>query len=348
VSARQIPAAPHTADAPAWTWPIYLSRYDRRGMLTEPEANALRGFDLELVRRDGLAAVTDPASAGARLARPLADAIEALYCPADERDQRRYARDAAALVLLRCGELRRAYWGWSPQDWIDLIGAAFRRRWPGQIGANARAFLIAFAYLLGDFTSFEQFGRFRRVPLARRVFGAELVEDAVDRLCSVLAGWGYSRERGRFASVIVQALLLNRSPLLQELSAEALVAMRTLPATDVNWPKDLCGIHRAITALGHVEAPPRPRHTGGPAKIEGTAEDWAQLVERWYATSMLSPKIRAGYCSVLAKVGRWLVAEHPQVTDPAQWNSQVCASWVAAVDRMAVGDYSQWTEGMRA
>jgi integrase len=351
VSARQIPAVSRMAGAPAWSWPIDISCYDRRGMLTEPEADALRGLDLELLRRDGLASATDRARPTARLARPLADAIEAMYWPPDERDQRRYARDAAALVLLRCGKLRRAYWDWSPQDWIDLIGsdgAAFRQLWPGQIGANARAFLIAFAYLLGEFTSFEQFGRFRRVPLARRVFGAKLVDDAVQRVFTVLADWGYSREREKLASVIVQALLLNRSPLLQDMSAETLVAMRATPATGVNWPKDLYGIHRAIAELGFVDPPPRPRHTGGPARIEGTAEDWAVQVERWYATSTLSPKIRAGYRSVLAKVGRWLAVEHPEVTDPAQWNRQLCASWVAAVDRMAVGDYSQWTDGMQA
>lgn len=37
-----------------------------------------------------------------------------------------------------------------------------------------------------------------------------------------------------------------------------------------------------------------------------------------------------------------------EVTGPELWTRQTCASWVAAVDRMTVGDYSQWTTGMRS
>lgn len=51
---------------------------------------------------------------------------------------------------------------------------------------------------------------------------------------------------------------------------------------------------------------------------------------------------------MLAKIGRWLAAEHPEITEPGQWTRQTCASWVATVDRMAVGDFSQWMHGMRS
>jgi len=43
--------------------------------------------------------------------------------------------------------------------------------------------------------------------------------------------------------------------------------------------------------------------------------------------------------SRLLKVGRWIAAEHPDVADPAAWTRKACAAWVAAVDRMNVGDY---------
>lgn len=62
----------------------------------------------------------------------------------------------------------------------------------------------------------------------------------------------------------------------------------------------------------------------------------------------MTPKVRTSYRSVLAKIGRWLAAEHPDVTAPEHWTRQTCASWVAAVDRMRVGDFSQWTAGMRS
>ena len=46
-------------------------------------------------------------------------------------------------------------------------------------------------------------------------------------------------------------------------------------------------------------------------------------------------------------MGRWLAGEHPEITEPSQWTRQTCAAWVAAVDRMAVGDYSQSLNGKR-
>ncbi len=344
-------AAVRPARAPAWSWPLDLDRYDRRTLLSDAETETLRHLDLDQLRRDGLAPGAAALRPAARLVRPMADVIAVLQWPPDGRHQRRFARDAAGLVLIRCGELRRAVWGWSVQDWVSLISgdaATFRRAWPGQVGPNARPFLIAYAYLLGGFTAFDQLGRFGRLALARRVFGSELVDAAVGQACKVLAGWGYQRDAGRLMAVICQLLLLNRSPLLEDLSTEVLTRLRTDPAMDPHWAKDLYGIHRAVAALGHADPPPQPRYGDGPAEIAGTNDGWAEWVERWYATSTLTPKVRASYRSVLAKIGRWLAAGHPQIAAPADWTRQTCVAWVAAVDRMAVGDFSQWTDAMRA
>ncbi|TXL83628.1 site-specific integrase [Streptomyces sp. IB2014 016-6] len=207
--------------------------------------------------------------------------------------------------------------------------------------------MITLAYLLGEFTAFDRLGRFQRPALASRVFGADPVNDAVRRICKVLADWGYRRDADKLAAVICQMLLLNRSPLLKDLSTEALAALRDHPAMSGQWGKDLYGLHRAVAALGHADPPPSG-HEAGPAAMEGVPAPWAASVEHWYATSTLTPKIRSGYRSVLAKIGRWLAAEHPEITEPGQWTRQTCAAWVAAVDRMAVGDFSQWTQGMRS
>jgi hypothetical protein len=48
-----------------------------------------------------------------------------------------------------------------------------------------------------------------------------------------------------------------------------------------------------------------------------------------------------------AKVGRWLAAEHPEAEDPTLWTRQICAAWVASLDRMNVGDFVQRTVGVR-
>ncbi|WP_052721297.1 tyrosine-type recombinase/integrase [Actinoplanes rectilineatus] len=75
--------------------------------------------------------------------------------------------------------------------------------------------------------------------------------------------------------------------------------------------------------------------------IEGASSSWTEWLERWHTTSTLSPKVRSNHRSVLSKVGRWLAAEHPQITEPAQWTRQTCAAWVAAVNSLRVGDYVQ-------
>jgi len=94
----------------------------------------MAGFDLEILRRDGLAAETDPnaanSSAGAATGRRDQNPALAHRRSATNRGS---PRDAAGLVLMRCGQLRRAFWGWSPQDWIALIGAGGARL-PAPVG----------------------------------------------------------------------------------------------------------------------------------------------------------------------------------------------------------------------
>jgi len=82
--------------------------------------------------------------------------------------------------------------------------------------------------------------------------------------------------------------------------------------------------------------------------IEGADPTWTAWIERWHATSTLTPKVRATVRTIMAKAGRWLTAEHPEITEPSQWTRGTCAAWVAAVDRMAVGDYVQRREGLGA
>ena len=336
-----------TATASAWPWPLDLARYDRRGCLAGAELDGLGALGLDLLRQDDRSlAAWQPVG---RLTGPLDDARAALHWHPDTRHQRRFARDAAALVLMHCADLGRVFWGWQAQDWAELISAdRLRERWPGQVGSAARPYLLAYAYLLGGFTAFDRAGRFHRQSLAWRVFGRDAVDDAVGQVRAVLAGWGYRRCGHELTAVVCTVLLLNRSPLLEDLSASKLTRLRADPAMGPHFPGDLHGIHRAVAALGHAEPPAAPKYGDGLAVITGAPAPWVQWVERWYSTSALEPGTRGIYRVVLAKMGRWLAAEHPGITDPAQWNRETCAAWVAAVDRMAVGDHAQWLDGQRA
>ncbi|MEV0537258.1 site-specific integrase [Kitasatospora sp. NPDC050463] len=104
-------------------------------------------------------------------------------------------------------------------------------------------------------------------------------------------------------------------------------------------------MQRAVAELGYCEPPRRMtgRHS---ARATGGAQEWARWVERWYDTSTLTPRVRGSIRSTLFKVGRWLEAEHPEADGPASWTRQTCAAWIAALDRMKVGDYVQRTVGL--
>ncbi|MFF4733470.1 hypothetical protein ACFY3M_51465 [Streptomyces mirabilis] len=43
--------------------------------------------------------------------------------------------------------------------------------------------------------------------------------------------------------------------------------------------------------------------------------------------------------AALLKAGRWVAGQQPEAADPAAWTRQTCAAWIAAVDRMKIGDY---------
>jgi len=345
-------SAATTADVDgAWSWPVDLDHYDRHGMLTDLELGGLSDLGSSLLRRHGYAADAAGWQPIRRLLRPLDDTRAALRWGPDTRHQRRFALDAVGLVLLRCAERRTGFWGWSTQDWADLIGVGaenFRQSWPGWIDAGVRAYVIVYAYLLGGFSGLHLIGRFHRSSLAWRVFGRERVDDAIHQIHGVLTGWGYRVDEQQLSTVVCQMLLLSRSPVLDDLTDEVMLRLRQDAATGPRLAGGLYGIHRAVATLGHVAAPPAPKVGSGPMVIEGTASGWAAWVERWHATSTLTPTVRGIYRTVLSKIGRWLAAEHPDITLPAQWTRQTCASWVAAVDRMNVGDYVQQQAHLRA
>ena len=101
------------------------------------------------------------------------------------------------------------------------------------------------------------------------------------------------------------------------------------------------GKRHRVCARPARSRPADDRQSGLRPRILGTHPTWAAWVQRWHDTSTLTPKVRALVRTQMAKAGRWLAAEHPEITEPGQWTRSTCAAWVAAIDRMTVGDYTQ-------
>jgi len=333
-------AAVGSAAPSAWAWPLNVNRFRRRDRLSGAESDALQalGFDLLRLDRDRGRPQWQVIR---RLTAPLDEALAVLRWHPDTVFQRRFARYATAIVLHRCGELGRDFWVWSTREWADLLRPAHLRQcFPGQVGMQARPYLLADAYLLAGFTAFDLVGPFARCTLAQRVFGVDTVDEAIEPLRAVLSRWGYRAPN--LESMVCTLLLLNCSPLLSDLASPALDSLRSDPAIERHFHgRHLHGVHRALAALGHTGPPPAPKYGDGPVPITGTAPGWARSVERWHAASPLQPGTRDTHRVVLAKLGRWLAAEHPDISGPADWTRQTCTAWIAAVDRMRVGDHIQ-------
>ena len=68
---------------------------------------------------------------------------------------------------------------------------------------------------------------------------------------------------------------------------------------------------------------------------------WLEWTRRWFETSTLSRSAGTHTYYALIKAGRWLYREHPDRTDPGSWDRQLVAGWIAAVDRLQVGELSK-------
>src|SRR4051812_6403444 len=321
-----------------------VAPFDRTPVLSRGERAALAALGWQLRRRRSHNATLPEWGAIGRLLAPLDAARLALRDRRDTPLHRRSSKDAVGLVLRRCAEEGTTYWGWPEEEWVRLIGedrSAFGRPWPGWVDQTVRPDVAAYGYLLCGFDAFHRLGSFNRLALAWRVFGRAAVELAQERVLAKLEEWGYrsARTDQRMRTVTAQLLLVNRSARLEDLTDEALQHLRGDPRLGRRHGQ-FHAVHRAVAGLGFAHPPAMPTR-GRQMLVEGASAEWMVWVDRWFATSTLTPEVRREYRSILAKVGRWLAAEQPAIATPADWTRETCAAWVARVTRARVGDYAQ-------
>lgn len=270
-----------------------------------------------------------------RLLRPVHDAL-------DFTGARGWTRTGVVTLLMREMHDRDAsFWAWSRDEWLTIStpdSPTFIRR--HRRNDKHRLNLLALAYLLWDFQDLDAIGRYIPRALAYKVFGRQDVDDAVDRVCQELFRWGYGRSKGRrkIPHVVCLALLHDRSPLLEELSTPVMAHVRAhVSRNDL----EVIAVHvsRALTNLGCIDLPlalerkPRP-DLDYVNRTRGVPAEWLGWCERWRETSTYTPRVRNQNFS------RWLAAERADLASPAGWTRETAAQWVAAVDRMQVGDWT--------
>lgn len=257
-------------------------------------------------------------------------------------------RVALNILMTEMHRCQTPWWTWPEAHWCQLLQpsrAAFGQchghsdRHDGPAG---RLLLLACAYLPGNFGAFAHVGQFAQVAFARRVFGTEPLQTAIQRVAAEMKrmGLGASLIKYTMHTVVAYALLLARSPNLGDLSAGLLERVRSEMAP--SFRKVCVPLSRTLCRLGILAQPLSPARMGAHPRsgINDTVPvEWLAWCDRWLAASTQAPKTRKAKFTILMKVGRWLATHYPEVTSPEQWARDLAAQWVAAVDRMTVGDW---------
>ena len=325
-----------------------ISGFDRIPVLSCDEREALTSLGWQLRRRRGYDQTLPQWDVIRRLLVPLDAAKLALHRP-DTALHRRSALDAAGLVLSRCAEEGAAFWSWPEETWVRLIGPnrhAFARPWPDWIDQTVRPYVAAYGYLLCGFDALHRLGSFNRLALAWRVFGREAIDHAQERIASKLEGWGYRSARTDLLirTFTAQLLLINRSARLEDLTDDVFRRLRADPRLG-RRRRPFHAVHRAVAGMGFASPPAAPaRRRQDP--VQGAPAEWTACVDRWFATSTLTPEVRREYRSILVMAGRWLAVSQPGIASPADWTRETCAAWVAQVTRTSIGDFAQRRAGL--
>lgn len=300
------------------------SRYDRAPDLAPDELRAARGWVAEgmPIRRWHLPRLYDPLA-------------EALLADGGDRLNRLHA---IRRVLLEVGRSGQAYWAWDEQRWIELIE---RREGCRLFAATPQ--LMAAAYVLCGFRRFFDLKcNIKLFATARLVFGADAFDRECDRLVAGLERVGYrcATLRSFLPSVVAAVALERGDPRLESFDNAVLERTRALYASRIG--KRVVMLANGLSALGITKEMIRFRVYADQRGVEvgDVHPGWIDWCRRWVGTSTLREATRHATYNVLMRVGIWLRRSHPEVAGPEGWTPDVCAGYLAAVDRLVVGEWT--------
>lgn len=331
-----------------WCTPIVPERYDR-SPLTSNELEALAIACRLGVKSKGLTGLKKATATLLRFQQPIFEVV-ALR----SRDLRRYQ---ALRCFLYEEMLRRktSFWEWSTQEWTETlrITQAARKKYRA---LSMHASLMDIAYLLGGISDLREVDDKRNITeMARCIFGADVIEQAFQKVMTVLvgkSGRGYSEGYHSIQPVkycLCTLFLLNRSPYLEDVSLE-LLQRATSPPYALH-SAHVKRIQVALQELGLL-AVPEEHHTPLSELISrldthAVHPEWVKWCSTWFQLATEVPfKRRRQYLDVLLMTGRWLAANHPEIVSPEQWDEEVALEYVQYTCTTTAGMYAS-THGLK-
>ncbi len=322
----------------SWQWRIDLTKYDRRPHLRLAERRALAVLNARFDR--GLKPwPTDLQGALLPLLQPIYDMLRVTSaCKAA-------CNSAVHLLVQEMHRRQITFWAWGEAEWLEVLCAnerdfKVRHKWSG----NCRQYIMAISYLLDGFTDIYATGTCFQYRLAVKVFGREAVDQADKRVREDLRSIGYgSRTESFVPNALYEALLLNRSPRLEDLTVEVLEAVRQHSTPYIK--RGIGTLSHVLQRLGIISRTLsrtiKPEQDVNRYRAtEDVPPQWLGWCLRWRDTSTLAPTSRTSVFYSLLKVGRWLAQHHPNLLSPGLWTRELAVEYTAAVDRMKVGEWS--------
>jgi len=220
------------------------------------------------------------------------------------------------------------YWTWTEKQWMDLL----ERR------GGSRPYLVAAAYHFGGFKLYESKG-FVQTRCACAIFGHAVFNQQLDRISQVLTSLGYGRAWA-ISGVLAHLMIENDNPLLESFTEDFL--RKGQDSRNDAVARSVGKISHGLAALGILEQPLRMRNYEfwKEKSTVGIDPEWVEWCARWRETSTLRPNTIKTHYSFMLRIGLWLKRNHPGVSSPLHWDARICADFIAAIDKLNVGDWA--------
>lgn len=261
------------------------------------------------------------------LMKPLIDLVA--YSGVSDR----LAMPSVAAILWHVSKIGKPYWCWSEAQWLTLLNTR----------AGSRPYLATVAYHLGGFRTPQRIAKFRQPAIyASYIFGHEIFILEHARMSQILKSLGYAaRHLEQFLSSVLGTLMLeNGDPRLETFTEELLLRGQAHRSEGV--ARSVGKVSHGLAAMGILVKPLRMRGYASwrEKSIDGIDPTWVSWCRRWRDTSTLRPRTRESNYSFILRTGIWLAREQPWVNSPVDWSLSSCAAFIAAVDRMTVGEWA--------
>lgn len=320
-----------------YVWPLRLEQYDQSVEVSKEELTLMRALLKQQWRGQyRLAHWFEPLS---RILLPLRDAVDAMQEPCER------AGGAVGLILSETVKRRKTVWGWSHQDWCDIVGRRLIDFVNTGHGFQVRPGLMAVGAMLRCLGDVRDYGQFDRPALAHRIFGKKAVQDADKQILSQLAAWGFGKTKYPVVMFCLhELLLLNHSPRLGDLTYDLLAGLYENPRPKIR-KQGLYWISVYLHDLGLLEKPlahsfALPRGGKADNLRDGIDPRWLAFVDRWALTTTLEEGARLDVYYLALKAGRWVTRTLPDRAAPELWTRETAAQYVAAACRLKVGEWA--------